>query len=97
MACGFGYFNRASAFVIISIADDHRESFLCTCSYAAYLYFQLGTHREVAPAASGTGGSAVEGVDSDDGDEEEQTPSLSLTGAAFMLTSITVIVAFASE
>lgn len=67
-------------------------------SYGAYLYFQLGTHREEAPSASAGGGSVVEGADSDDVDEKEaEVPSLSLAGAIFMLTAITVVVAFCSE
>ena len=39
----------------------------------------------------------VQGADSDGDDKEAETPSLSLAGATFMLTSITVIVAFSSE
>lgn len=66
------------------------------CRYGAFLYFQLGTHREVTSPSNAVGGSAVEGADSDD-EKEEEVPSLSLAGAVFMLTTISVIIAFSSE
>ena len=66
--------------------------------YCAYLYFQLGTHRAETPGSPvAGGGTVVEGADSDEDDKEAETPSLSLAGATFMLTTITVIVAFSSE
>lgn len=65
-------------------------------SYAAYLYFQLGTHRDEA-APSGDAGDAGAADDSDDGEKGAEVPSLSLAGAVFMLTSITVVVASNSE
>lgn len=68
------------------------------CRYCAYLYFQLGTHRAETPGSPvAGGGTVVEGADSDEEDKDAETPSLSLAGATFMLTSITVIVAFSSE
>lgn len=59
------------------------------CSYASFLYFQLGTHKDLV--AAGPSG------DGDEPDEPEEAPSLSLAAALALLTAITVLVAFSSE
>lgn len=56
--------------------------------YACYLVFQLATHKELFD----------EGDDGEEGgDEDEEEPQLSLTASLGILTTITVLVAFASE
>jgi Ca2+:H+ antiporter len=73
---------------------SHGTAALLVITYGAYLYFQLGTHRdEGSPSPSGGG----EAESSDDDDASGEVPSLSLAGAVSMLTAITVIVAFNSE
>lgn len=75
------------------LSVSHYIAILLILAYACYLLFQLKTHREDSASAEDDGGDA-----SDDGtDKQEETSSLSLSGALAMLTVITILVAFASE
>lgn len=70
---------------------SHGTAVLLVITYGAFLYFQLGTHRDDAGPSGGGGAES-----SDDGGGDE-VPSLSLAGAVLLLTVITVVVAFCSE
>lgn len=60
--------------------------------YASYLLFSLKTHNQAFEASNGG-----EDDGEEDEDKEEETVVLSLFGAFFMLTAITVMVAISSE
>jgi Ca2+:H+ antiporter len=81
--------DKLSEGAILSVS--HGTAVMLIFAYGCYLFFQLKTHREVSS-------SNEEGDDNEDGGEADQeTASLSLSGSLAMLTTITVIVAFASE
>ena len=72
------------------------------CRYFCYLLFSLKTHNQAFQGEDGEGEGEEQGQGGEgDKDEDEEThqdiPVLSLSGAFFMLTSITVVVAIASE
>eukprot|EP00928_Gymnodinium_smaydae_P004898 TRINITY_DN11678_c0_g7_i2.p1 TRINITY_DN11678_c0_g7~~TRINITY_DN11678_c0_g7_i2.p1 ORF type:complete len:433 (+),score=123.75 TRINITY_DN11678_c0_g7_i2:63-1361(+) len=59
-------------------------SIICSISYAAYVYFQLVTHKDAM---------AEDEVD----DEEEEPPKFSVTTALACMFTVTLLVAFSSE
>lgn len=61
--------------------------------YACYLLFSLKTHNQAFESQNDDGDDEEE----DDGDKHEEVPVLSLSGAFFLLASITVMVAVSSE
>ena len=76
--------------------------FFFFCRYVCYLYFQLKTHADAlgSPNLSVTDASNVDipnGVAGESEDDDEHVPNLSLSGALFTLTLITITVAICSE
>ena len=71
-----------------------------SCRYFCYLLFSLKTHNQAFHGEEGEGegqGQGDEGDKDEDEEKHQDVPVLSLSGAFFMLASITVVVAVASE